>query len=246
MKGYKYKLTERGNVAIALILAVLIFVVPAIIFMYMAWNGGAYYADGPNISMAQPAPETAPDTDDNDTPNNGDDPLQNNNDAYPPDSEDVDNDDSDPAVLDDDDQDLNNDDDTAQNDLPGNETISVELNNGTMRFWLSQPSQDIITPDVASAIDDFLTSPRNTYHSQIVVDLPDLPESERVSLVTAITDAFAEHNVAQGDLLFEPYQINEGVDGVFEIRFHFSTPASTPTSPPGSATTPAIPPSNRK
>ena len=220
-----YELTERGKVGMAIIFAVLLFVIPAVVLTYIAWNGDPGNIDSPQISVA------APDQNDNQQADQQND-YEPDDSQYPPDSTDDDSDANDQELLDpsqNDDEDYDDGDDVdngATENQPGdsstNGAVSINVNEGTMRFWFSPSSQDSIDENITALLGDFLESPQNTSASQIVVEIPNLSDSERESLISIISDAFAEHGVAQRDLDFAPYLLNSNV-GVFEIRLHFST-----------------------
>ena len=221
-----YELTERGKIGMAIIIAVFLFVIPAVTFMYIAWNGGPSNTDSPQISVAAPdnndgqQAEQPDDNEDSHLDNNQypDDPTEGDNDTndqeslYPPQNDD--------EYFDDTNNDVTED---QRNSSSTNGAVSINVNEGTMRFWFSPSSQDYIDANITSLIGDFLESPQNTSSSEIVVEIPNLSDSERQSLISIVTDAFAEHGVAQRDLSFAPYLLNSNV-GVFEIRLHFSEP----------------------
>ena len=214
-----YELTERGKVAIAIIFAVLLFVIPAIFFIYHAWNGEPPNYN-PQIVAATPDATNQNDVLNSDYP-----------DVLPEHPDEADNNGETNAEVPEDpphyENDYNGTDDIqAQPEDPSvNGAARINIDEGTMRFWFSPEAQESIDSDVVSLMGDFLQSPQNTASSEIVVEIPSLTDEERESLESVITAAFAEHNVSQNDLSFAPYLLNENV-GVFEIRMHFGTSAA--------------------
>ena len=211
-----YELTERGKVAIAIVFAVLLFVIPAIIFMYHAWNGEPPTYN-PQIVAATPEAPSQNDIQNSDYPyelpeyldvadNNGE--MNAEYLEYTPHYED----------------DYNGADD-MQDEQPEDPSVNgaarINVDEGTMRFWFSPEAQESIDSDIVLLMGDFLQSPQNTASSEIVVEIPSLTDDERQVLESVIIDAFAEHGIPQRDLSFAPYLSNANV-GVYEVRMHFA------------------------
>lgn len=232
MKRHGYEFTERGNVAIAIILAVLMFVVPAIILTYRAWNGnGPYEADSPpQLSAVETeTPEVVSTTPDSGENANQDSNDVDDNDANVPSTADSDDEYNDSEAVDsaqNDDADQNDNDTTGAQHEDTPRDIEMSLSDGTMLFWMSPSDQGPLEPDVISTLGDFMTSPRNTYYTQIIVEIPDLPESEIQPFVSSVINAFAEHSISRNNFSFAPYQVNETA-GSFEVRLHFATSPSS-------------------
>jgi len=224
MKGYE--LTERGKIAIAVVLAILLIIL-AVILAIRVWNSPTSPFDNqqqplepdhvysPPEIVITPQPEEGNDVDIDSTPENGE------QGAFDPPQEPT----EDPSdTLADETLDESSEDEHPQNEtqdeIPATE---AHLNRaaGTMTFRFSPSTQDSLDADIIEMIADFISSPRNTADSRIVDSIPQLPERETATIITAVTDAFAQNGVAQRDLGFTVYNANSGNDS-YEIRLSFA------------------------
>ena len=196
----KYDLTERGKIIIAVILVTLIFVIPAIILAAKAWNSSPPPEDPPKTEVpADPPPVIS------NTPlpeGSGVDPN------YPQQPGNGEQGSFDPPV-----------EPPDEPDPFG--PVDIDVSAGTMSFLYSPDLQNTLDADTISMLGEFITSPQNTADSQINVELPQLSGEEASELITAITDAFTQHNVAQDDI---KYVVSSSVpeDNIFEIFLSFT------------------------
>jgi len=110
-------------------------------------------------------------------------------------------------------------------DLPEHEPAILNLSRGTMVFRFSPDLQDSVDADTVSMLGEFLDSPKNTSNAIVLVEIPQLSENEQAIMITAVTDAFSQHGVAQHSLSFAIYQST--FDGDFyEVRLSFIQPAN--------------------
>ena len=207
MRGYE--LTDRGKVVIAVILVILIFVIPATILAVRAWASSTPPPEDPR-QTAEPIPLPA------DAPpeiSNG--PLPNGSGFNP-----LDPSNQDPS------QDIN--DETDLPDPPQDPPLSepehrpAELNlaEGTMLFIFAPDEQDTLDDQVASMLGEFLTSPHNTLKAKIAVEMPNISEEDTSALISALSDAFAQHGVTQEKLVYAKNQ-TEPVERFFEVKLSY-------------------------
>jgi len=242
MQGYE--LTERGKIAIAVFLAILLIVL-AVILAIRVWNGSG----SPFDNQRQPA-ETdhvynPPDISDTPIPE-GDDtsPEENQNNengeqgsfdppqepTEEPEEEHVEEPDGEPKEEPTEEPEDSSEDEKSQEEASDGQAAttgaaSINRSAGTMTFRFSPSSQDSLDDDTVAMISDFLDSPRNTANSQITVSIPQLSETETAKIISAVTDAFAEHGVAQRSLAFTIYRLNSS-NNSYEIRLSFSQATS--------------------
>jgi len=237
MKGYE--LTERGKIAIAVFLAILLIVL-AVILAIRVWNGS-----GPSFNNQQPPQEpeqvytppeisNTPHPEDNETqpdgnPENGEqgsfDPPQEQDDENEPPESSSQEPGEEPDDTSEEEPEDKQDQEEESNEQPAAGSSSVNRSAGTMSFRFSPSSQDSLDADTKAMISDFLDSPRNTTNSQIVVSIPQLPEEETAKIISAVTDAFAEKGIAQRNLAFTIYRLSSG-NSSYEIRLSFSQATS--------------------
>ena len=177
----RYDLTERGKIIIAVILVTLIFVIPAIILAAKAWNSSPPPDDPPQTAIpTDPPPEIS------NTPlpeGSGVDP------SYPPQSGNGEQGSFDPPV---------DPPDEPQQFGP----VDIDISAGTMSFLYAPDLQNTLDAETISMLGEFITSPKNAADSQINVELPHLSGEETSELISAITDAFAQHSVTQNEISY--------------------------------------------
>jgi len=228
MKGYE--LTERGKIAIAVVLAILLIILAAILAIRV-WNSPTspfdnqqqplepdYVYNPPEITII-PLPEDSDDDIDSATENGEQgsfDPPQEPTEGA---AEDLSE-----EAHDEDYEDEHSQSET-QDDIPATESARFNRAAGTMTFRFSPSTQESLDADTIAMIGDFISSPRNTADSRIVVSMPQLPEKETAKIIAAVTDAFAQNGVTQRDLGFTVYNTGSGNDS-YEIRLHFAQTTS--------------------
>ena len=195
-----YDLTERGKIIIAVILVTLIFVIPAIVLAAKAWNSSPPPDDPPQTSVPEDLPPDISNT-----------PLPEGSGVDPPDPPPSGNGEQgsyDPPV---------DPPEEPQEFGP----VGLDKTAGTMSFLYAPDLQSSLDADTISMMGDFITSPRNTDDSQITVELPQLSENETTELISAITDAFAQHSIAQNDI---SYIVTSSTpdDHIFEVYLSFT------------------------
>jgi len=224
MKGYE--LTERGKIAIAVVLAIFLIILAAILAIRV-WNSPTSPFDNqqqplepdfvynpPEITII-PLPEDSDDDTDSATENG-------EQGSFDPPQEPT----EDPAeelaeeALDESSEDEHTQNET-QDETPA--TGGARLNRAacTMTFRFSPSTQESLDADTIALIGDFISSPRNTADSRIVVSMPQLPEVETAKIIAAITDAFAQNGVTQRELGFTVHNTSSGNDS-YEIRLYFA------------------------
>jgi len=200
-----YELTERGKIIIAVILALLVFVIPSTILVVLAWDRPPPPPDDPPVT-AVPMPLPA-----NDIPTNSDGPLPDGSGFSPDDNpeNDINKQDS-PDPLED-----------YPCNLPAYEPARVDLSKGTMVFLYWPDQQKVIDDEVLLIIGEFLTSPKNTDNSVILAEIPLLSDDdETTTLISAITDAFAGYGVPLRRLAFAVYQ-SDTDEPFFKVTLSF-------------------------
>jgi len=199
-----YELTERGKIIIAVVLALLVFVIPSTVLVVLAWDRPPPLPDDLPIT-AEPIPIPA-----EDAPKNSDRPLPDGSGFNPNDNPEEDNNQQDPA-------------DPLKDhpcELPVYEPASVDLSEGTMVFLYWPNQQKTLDDDILLMIGEFLTSPKNTDTSLILAEIPLLSEDDTTTLISAIADAFADYDVTQRKLAYAVYQ-SETDEPFFEVTLSF-------------------------
>jgi len=245
LKTNGYEVTERGKITVAVIIVMLLFIIPAIIITAFAWSSpplrevpnGDQNGNDPIISNT-PLPTDGGGLNADDPPGNG----NGEQGAYnpPPETPEPspeptdDPDETDPDGIDTDEPDP---DDPAEptptpapSDPPGQPAdgsqnfgpVSMSRSAGTMLFRFSPEHQDALDADTVSMLGDFITSPKNTSDAQISVEIPRLSTADTTALKTAITDAFAEHGVAESKISFSSYNTGS-VGNTFDVKLSFVT-----------------------
>jgi len=246
MKGYEF--TDRGRfIIVVLIIALLI--IPATVVAFRVWSSmppqppddpdnqisqhtpdGTQPEDPEPIVTASPPPSGG-DPDPVDPPDEGtgeqgsfDPPVE------PPDGTDTPDDPDDPTDPADpgDTTDPTDPDDQGDPPVEPPEIGPVGINRhaGTMQFMFAPEHQDSLDSDTISMIGEFITSPRNTGDSIILVKIPKLTAEKSSVLTSAINSAFSQHGIDRRKLSFEIYQPVSS-DSPFEIMMSF-TPTSSP------------------
>jgi type IV pilus biogenesis protein CpaD/CtpE len=92
-----------------------------------------------------------------------------------------------------------------------------------MAFIYFPGTQNALDTETASAIGEFLASPRNTENARVVVQFPRLAEGDRLNIVNAILHELTERGVARQDIVF--FTIDADADeNSFEVNLSFQVP----------------------
>ncbi|MDR2571709.1 MAG: hypothetical protein LBD23_15640 [Oscillospiraceae bacterium] len=182
---YNYELTERGKIIIAIVLVLLLLVLPSVVLAVKAWNSTPLPDDLPNSTVSDP--EDTPEDPNGPLPNGSgfdpnDDPQDDNGKKEPPDPT------PDPT-----------------DDPPDVNPIIFDRAEGTVEFVFSPDLHESLDSDTVKILGDFIRSPKNVRGAQIAIEIPQLPEDELAIILSAITDAFAQHGISQELLAFITY-----------------------------------------
>ena len=196
---HRYELTERGKIAIAIVLVVLFLLIPSVIMLLKSMaNQPAQPEDDPEQSTSGSRPPvtvvvTPPSS--NITPES---PPPTGGGFNPP------------EVI------------PSESVAPeGEDDIEQPVFNpdeGTLQFLFSPDKQEALGPGVTSMLIRFLSVPANTKDSLIAVELPKLADADMDKAIDVITDAFIPLGVEEqklafivhteeGDVIEEPYEI---------------------------------------
>ena len=233
MKGYE--LTERGKIAIAVFLAILLIVL-AVILAIRVWNSPTSPFDNqqqpsePDLVYNPPEISNTPLPEDNGVDTTGTEDNENGEQGsfdapQEPTGETSENSSQEEQGETPDDSSEEEPEDEPQNNQQAAGSPTLNRSAGTMSFRFSPSSQDSLDADVVAMIGDFIDSPRNTANTRIIVSIPQLPEEETSKIIAAVIDAFAEQGVPQSDLGFTVYNRSSGSDS-YEIRLSFSQATS--------------------
>ena len=234
-----YELTERGKIIIAVALVIILLVISTILAI-KAWAGTAPPPDDPPVT-AVPLPAT-PDDDLPEIPEplpdgSGSDPLEHEDD---PTDDPADYDEDDPAedpagepIEQDPPQGDNGE--AGSSDTPGEQPefgpVSLDISKGTMVFIFSPALQENLDPETTTMLGEFITSPKNKTETQILVEMPSLSQADTITVISAVTKAFAQHEVTRKDLVFITLP-TETKGGPFEVMLSFyDPPRDDPPSP---------------
>ena len=198
MRGYD--LTERGKIIIAIILVTLLLIIPAAVLAIIAWSSSPPPDDPPRtVVPGEPPPDIS------NTPlpeGSGVDPED------PPKPGDGEQGSFDPPV-------------DPPDDPPEFGPVGLDTEAGTMSFLYAPDMQNALDADTISMMGEFVTSPKNTDDSQITVELPQLSQAETSSLISAITDAFAQYSVDHNDITYKQSASDSG-ERIFEVHLSFT------------------------
>jgi len=201
-----YELTERGKIIIAVIIAVLLLVLSVAILA--VWNSSPPAEDPPQAYAPEPEPEESPTISDRPLPDgSGLDPLEPEGDV-----------DDEPGVSEPPEE--------TQPETPAEPLeigpISLDRQEGVMYFAFSPELQDSLDDDTVAMLGEFISSPKNTGNIQIAIEMPNLPDDERATLVKALSDALAQHSNKQYDFVYITYR-SGAENRTFEVRLSFLT-----------------------
>ena len=230
MKGYE--VTERGKFIIV-VLVIAILIIPATVVAFRVWNGSQPLPlNSPDDYISEPTPNGSEPGDlepvVTENPPHDDNGLEPDD---PPGESNGEQGSFDPPVEPPVEPDDPGDDDLPPDDVTPDEPPEIGLVNinrtgGTMSFMFAPDQQNALDSDTISTLGEFVTSPRNTDNSVILVEMPDLPASQKSALTAAIADAFSKQGITRSGLLFETYAAQSG-DSSFEVRLSF-VPSSSP------------------
>jgi len=212
-----YELTERGKIVIALILVLLLLLVPAAILAYKTMENVPSHPNGNNDSGASAA--VPPPFIESSSPGNIDSPPPSGGGfSNPPDvlspgisSPDV----SFPG---------GNGSPGGQNSAapPQSGQVSVNPSEGTLSFSFSQTGQNALDSETISALDAFLSSPKNTQDAIIVVEIPALSDTGAEKLTNAVVSAFVMKGLKEQRLAFVTTPVKTDAES-FEVNLYYTT-----------------------
>ena len=200
MRGYEF--TERGKIVIALIIAIPLFLI-AIALAVIAWNN-SQPPDTPPSHNETPLPTENPEISEEPLPDGS---------GFNPTEE------PDPGAGEQGEFDPEPTPDPPEEE-PDETIVYIDLSEGIMLFQYSPESHDSLDDFTVSFINEFLTSPKNTDDTQIVIEMPQLPEDEQSALISAVISAFAQHDIPPEALSYSIYHANPDVAS-FEVKFFF-------------------------
>jgi len=229
LRKHGYEFTERGKITLALIAVIMLFIIPAVIIAVMAWR------NVPAPINNETPPSNITETDSNGTNPNESDPIISN--SPPPTETDSE---SEPEENESDNlQEHGNGEDYPQDNHESGEAtielphcdipegievgpISINRTAGTMSFSFAPEYQNTLDDETMSMISDFITSPRNTPNSKLIIEIPNLPESDSQNLISALVDAFSPYGIRQDNI---SYVVNQStyVESTVEVNLTFQT-----------------------
>jgi hypothetical protein len=198
-------MTERGKIVIAVILVMVCLVLPAIVLAVWAWTGSSPPPEPPPQS-AEPLPDEPP-------PYISNGPLPNGSGLDPHDPPDL----KPPEI-----NESGSADPPPEHDDYDLEYGPIYLNvsEGTMLFSFSPELQDSLDNDTALMLGDFLASPKNTTRAQVMVEMPNLSGDDTTALISAVSNALAQHGVTQENIVYLT-QLKEAEERFFEVKLSF-------------------------
>lgn len=196
-----YELTDRGKIIIAVVIALVFFLLPAAIFMFSALADKPPDNLDPEASWTPPSiVETPPSQTIQSPPPSGGDFSPPEVTIIPPETT-TDNPGEDVP------EDGNN-----QVDPPGPGPVGGNPSEGTLSFMFSPNLQETLDEKTASLLGEFLSFSGNTEDSVIAVELPLLSAEAKDNVINAVINAFAERGVPQRRLTFIVNQSGEAGD----------------------------------
>lgn len=212
-----YELTERGKIVVAVILVLLLLFLPAALLVYTAMADQSTGSSGDVNNNAYVTP-----------PNTAGDPSPPVISESPPpgtngggsDSEDPDPTETDPPdVVDPGEPDPT--DEPSPEPPPSAGPARVDPVRGTLSFVFSPELHSSLDAETSHMLDDFLTSPRNTFDSTIAVEIPRLSIDVSQRFVNVIADAFAERNIERNRIAYITDPSVPLSDGSFRVNFSY-------------------------
>ena len=98
---------------------------------------------------------------------------------------------------------------------------SFDFDAGIMSFLFTPDQQVAIDDNTSSMIGELLTSPKNTDDAKIAVEIPQLSDEETTVLTNAVINVLSSHDVSVNDIIFFVYQPEEDIRTfVINISFH--------------------------
>ena len=201
---YKFELTERGKIVIAIVLVLLILVLPAVILALkaMASQPPALPDNSPDVSAASPpAPDTAP------SPTTPEPSPPDNGGFVPPE----------PSPSD------------GGNPEPlrpiGVPEPSIDVAEQTLSFYFPLEANNGLDRETLSVLDAFLGLPGNIPRNIIAISTPLLPDDTAGSFTLVMTETFEERGVSSQRLA---YIVDPDVplSDYFEVDLYYITPTN--------------------
>jgi len=202
-----YELTNRGKIIIIVILVLLVFVLPVIVLAVRAWSSS------PPPLYDDPPLNTSEESEDTSITNR---PLPDGSGFNPP---------QEPEKSDEGEQgsfDPPPENTEEMDDTPEYGPVSLNRGEGKMTFRFSPDLQDALDSGTLTMLEDFVSLPANTVDSQVMVEIPQLPEEDISLMISAITDAFADNGISLENLAFLTYSTDTDEQS-YEIRLSFFT-----------------------
>ena len=214
---HSYELTERGKIAVAIILVLILLLIPAAILSIMAW--ASQPVEPPDDSSVIPPDNPTTDVINGPLPTDGsgfDPPPPTEPDPEPPSGPDT----APPTEPDtppptDEDPYIDKPGESSAPEIPGGvETtdppeyglIGTDSSKGTLSFLFSPSLQDDIDEETLAAITEFLRSPLNNTARLIQIEIKNTRNVPTETLVSAMIRVFASHGIPQERLTFVSHQ----------------------------------------
>ena len=185
-----YRLTDRGKILVAIVIALLVFLLPAGILLFSAMADKPpdnedlepSGASPPSVVVTHPTQTTVS-------------PPPNGGGFSPPEAT------GGPEATDRPGED-GSADSKAPDKPPGSSPIGGNPSDGTLSFLFSTNQQDALDEDTALLLGEFLSFAGNTENSRIAVELPHLSEDAENTIISVIVNAFAARGVPENRLAF--------------------------------------------
>lgn len=202
----KYELTDRGKIAITVVIAVVLLLLSAILLFRAMAAKAAQSVDkqGTEPSGASPPDLIVPE------------PQESIN-IPPPNGGGLSPTDDSPVI----DVDIPEGQDPAQTYTPDHAGQATDDPfEGMLSFEFTPDQQNILDPEDISTIEMFLSSPLNTQDSVIMIEMPQLPEDDTDKLMETYISAFLELGVSEERLAFSILP-SDPANGVNMVSIHY-------------------------
>ena len=199
-----YELTDRGKIAIAVVIAVVLIALSTIL-MVKALAARSQQPDDQGAAASGTSPpsivETTP-------PETADSPPPTGGGLIPPDTTPVTSQDPSPGISHGASPGISP---PTPGVTPGSPSptpaqeqnhSSVDPVEGTLSFHFSPESQNSLDSETTAMLGAFLGSPRNTRDSYVIIEIPQLSDEDTERLVAAVVSAFASQGVSDQRLSF--------------------------------------------
>ena len=210
---YRYEITERGKILIAIVLVVILLVLSSFV-VFISYCSGTSPPETPSLGYTPSPPPT-------DDPTIQSTPLPSPGSGFEPTPTPPVETPEPPTPQPTEPPPSGNGNGNGHgDDIPEYGPVGLNITEGTMLFMFSPALQETLDEDTVTMLSEFLSSPKNTEESMVQVEMPNLTEDDTTLLLSAVGKAFSTYNVKLSDIVYVKNQTE--VKGInFEVKLSF-------------------------